>query len=199
MPPISTNMHFGKLFIENSNIELNIPSFIIGLVSLDTINMDDFEELHTFDEDGNIDVREFYEQFDFKKLNIVQKSIVLGYYCHLWFDEYYKFNASKLTLHNNVELTDEELGKAVKTLLKYYDYKAINNFYEVYIEDINLFNEKINLEEISYISIKESKEKVKAFIEEEQTSVNYPQLIDEEEYMSLINKGFSKIMKSLYR
>ncbi len=197
MPPISTNMHFGKLFIENSNIELDIPSFIIGLMSPDTINVDDFEELHTFDEDGNIDVREFYEQFNFKKLNIVQKSIVLGYYCHLWFDEYYKFNASKLTLHNNVELTDEELGKAVKTLLKYYDYKAINNFYEAYIEDISLYNEKINLEEISCISIKESKDKVKEFINDKQISVNYPQLIEEREYMSLINKGFSKIMKSL--
>lgn len=197
MPPISTNMHFGKLFIENSNIELDIPSFIIGLMSPDTINVDDFEELHTFDEDGNIDVREFYEQFNFKKLNIVQKSIVLGYYCHLWFDEYYKFNASKLTLHNNVELTDEELGKAVKTLLKYYDYKAINNFYEAYIEDISLYNEKINLEEISCISIKESKNKVKEFINDKQISVNYPQLIEEREYMSLINKGFSKIMKSL--
>lgn len=190
-------MHFGKLFIENSNIELDIPSFIIGLMSPDTINVDDFEELHTFDEDGNIDVREFYEQFNFKKLNIVQKSIVLGYYCHLWFDEYYKFNASKLTLHNNVELTDEELGKAVKTLLKYYDYKAINNFYEAYIEDISLYNEKINLEEISCISIKESKDKVKEFINDKQISVNYPQLIEEREYMSLINKGFSKIMKSL--
>lgn len=197
MPPISTNMHFGKLFIENSNIELDIPSFIIGLMSPDTINVDDFEELHTFDEDGNIDVREFYEQFNFKKLNIVQKSIVLGYYCHLWFDEYYKFNASKLTLHNNVELTDEELGKAVKTLLKYFDYKAINNFYEAYIEDISLYNEKINLEEISCISIKESKDKVKEFINDKQISVNYPQLIEEREYMSLINKGFSKIMKSL--
>lgn len=190
-------MHFGKLFIENSNIELNIPSFIIGLMSPDTINSDDFEELHTFDEDGNIDVREFYEQFDFKKLNSVQKSFVLGYYCHLWFDEYYKFNASKLTLHNTVELDDDELGKAVKTLLKYYDYKAINNFYDAYIDDISAFSEKINLEEISCINIKESKDRVKAFIKDNQITVNYPQLIEEQEYMSLINNGFSKIMKSL--
>lgn len=197
MPPISTNMHFGKLFIENSKVEIHIPSFIIGIVSPDTINEDDFEDMHTLDEDGNIDVREFYEQFDFNDLNLRQKSFILGYYCHLWFDEYYKFNASKLTLHNNVDLSDEELGAAVKTILKYYDNKAINNFFEKYIKDINEFNDKINLKEISGISIKKSKEKIHEFLKDTIPDVIYPQLIEEQEYMSFIKNGCSKIMKSL--
>lgn len=202
MPPISTNMHFGKLFIENSKIELHIPSFILGIVSPDTINEDDFEELHTFDEDGNMDVREFYEQFDFKNLNLVQKSFILGYYCHLWFDEYYKFNASKLKIHNNVDMTGEELGAAVKTILKFYDNKAINNFFEKNIKDIYEFNdneehEKINLKEISGINIKKSKEKVQEFFKDSIPDVLYPNLIEEKEYMSFIKNGCSKILKSL--
>lgn len=197
MPPIGTNMHFGKLFIENSEEEINIPSFIIGIVSPDTINEDDFEDMHTLDEDGNIDVREFYEQFDFNNLDLKQKSFVLGYYCHLWFDEYYKFNASRLTLHNSVDLSDNELGSAVKAILKYYDSKAINNFFEKYAEDIDKFNDEINLKEISGISIKKSKEKIREFLKDTIPDVIYPQLIEEQEYMSFIKNGCSKIMKSL--
>lgn len=197
MPPISTNMHFGKIFIENSEDEIDIPSFIIGIVSPDTINEDDFEELHSFDEDGNIDVREFYEQFNFKKLNIVEKSFVLGYYCHLWFDEYYKFNASKLTIHNNLEWSDNELGAAVKNLLKYYDHKSINNFFEKYVNDIDKFNKKMNSKEINAVDIKKSKEKIQEFLKENIFDIVYPQLIEEDEYMSFIKNGCSKIMKSL--
>jgi len=197
MPPISTNMHFGKIFIENSEDEIDIPSFILGIVSPDTINEDDFEELHSFDEDGNIDVREFYEQFNFKKLSAVQKSFILGYYCHLWFDEYYKFNASKLTIHNNLELSDKELGSAVKNTLKHYDHKAINNFFEKYINEINEFNIKINLKEINGVNIKKSKEKIQEFLIDTVSDIIYPQLIEEDEYMNFIKKGCSKIMKSL--
>ncbi len=197
MPPISTNMHFGKLFIENSKEEIHIPSFIIGIVSPDTINEDDFEDMHTFDEDGNIDVREFYEQFNFKNLNLTEKSFILGYYCHLWFDEYYKFNASKLTVHNNVELTDEELVEAIKAIFKCYDSKAINSFFEKYAKEINEFNDKINLKEINGISIKKAKEKIQEFLKDTIPDVAYPGLIEEPEYMSFIKNGCSKIMKSL--
>lgn len=197
MPPISTNMHFGKLFIENSKSELHIPSFIIGIVSPDTVNEDDFEDMHTFDEDGNVDVREFYEKFNLRNLNLIQKSFVLGYYCHLWFDEYYKFNASKLTVHNSVDLTDEELGEAVKAILKYYDRKAIDNFLEKYINEINKFDIKINLKEISGVSIKKSKEKIQELLRDTIPDVIYPQLIEEREYMNFIKNGCGKIMKSL--
>lgn len=197
MPPISTNMHFGKLFIENSKTKIHIPSFIIGMISPDTINEEDFEDLHTLDEDGNIDVREFYEQFDLKNLDLIQKSFVLGYYCHLWFDEYYKFNASKLTIHNNVDLTDEELGAAVKSILKHYDNKVINNFFEKYSKDIEEFNTEINLKEIEGICIKKTKEKIREFLKDTIPDVVYPQLIEEREYMSFIRNGCSKIMKSL--
>lgn len=197
MPPISTNMHFGKLFIENSKTDIHIPSFIIGMISPDTINEEDFEDLHTLDEDGNIDVREFYEQFNINSLNLIQKSFILGYYCHLWFDEYYKFNASKLTLHNNIEMTDEELGTSVKAVLKYYDNKAINNFFDKYADEINKFNEKLNINEISGVSIKKSKEKICEFFRDEITEVANTQLIEEQEYMNFIKNGCSKIMKSL--
>lgn len=197
MPPISTNMHFGKLFIENSKDEIHIPSFLIGMVSPETMDEEDFEDMHTFDEDGNLDVREFYEQFNFSNLNLIEKSFVLGYYCHLWFSEYYKFNASKLKIHNKVDLTDEELVAAVKTILRYYDKKAINNFFNEYLQDISSSNIKLDLQEVSGICIRESKEKIVEFLNDTMPDVVYPQLIKEQEYMKFIKNGCSKIMKSL--
>ena len=76
MPPISTIMHFGKIFIESQD-EIDIPCFMIGIISPSTFNDDELEELHNFDEDGNLDVREFYEQFNFKIMseqnNVIRK------------------------------------------------------------------------------------------------------------------------------
>ncbi len=198
MPPISTHMHFGKIFIENSDDEIDIRSFILGIVSPDTFNDDDaFEEFHCLDEDGNIDVREFYEKFDLKKLNIYEKSFVLGYYCHLWFDEYYKFNASKLTVHNSHDLPDEELTEAVKNIFKFYDSKAVGNFYEDVKYDIDGYKFNINLKEVKHINIKKSKEILKKYFDEKIPESICSELINEEEYLNFIQKSCSKIIKSL--
>lgn len=198
MPPISTHMHFGKIFIENSDDEIDIRSYILGLVSPDTFNDDDsFEEFHYLDEDGNIDVREFYEKFDLKKINLQEKSFILGYYCHLWFDEYYKFNASKLTVHNSRDLPDEELTIAVKNIFKYYDANAVGNYYENIKHEINDFKLNMNLKEIKHINIKKAKEKINEYFKELVPNNIYTELINENEYMNFIQKSCSKIIKSL--
>ena len=192
MPPISTIMHFGKIFIESQD-KVDIPNFMIGMISPGTFNDDELEELHNFDEDGNLDVREFYEQFNFKTMNLKEKSIRLGYYCHLWFDEYYKFNASRLTIHNKLNLNDEELRRAVKELLLYYDNKVIGNFYEKYIEDINTVDTKT----FEMIDIEKSKKILFEYLNEEKPADVMTNLIKEEQYMSLIKAGCSKIINSL--
>lgn len=198
MPPISTHMHFGKIFIENSDDEIDIRSYMLGMVSPDTFSDDDsFEEFHYLDEDGNIDVREFYEKFDLKKLNLQEKSFILGYYCHLWFDEYYKFNASKLTVHNNSDLPDEELAVAVKNIFKYYDANAVDGYYEKIKDDLRDFKLNINLKEINHINIKRSKEKIYEYFNEKVPCDVYTELINEEEYLNFMQKSCSKIIKSL--
>lgn len=184
MPPISTIMHFGKIFIESQD-KVDIPNFMIGIISPGTFNDDELEELHNFDEDGNLDVREFYEQFNFTNMNLKEKSIRLGYYCHLWFDEYYKFNASKLTIHNKLNLNDQELRRAVKDLLLYYDNKAIGNFYEKYIEDINTVDTKT----FEIIDIEKSKKILFEYLNEKKPIDAMTNLIKEEQYMSLIKAG----------
>lgn len=197
MPPISTHMHFGKIFIENSDDEIDIRSFILGIVSPDIFNDEDtFEEFHCLDEDGNIDVREFYEKFNLKEIESDQKSFILGYYCHLWFDEYYKFNASKLTVHNNLNLSDGELCEAVKNTLKYYDYMAVGSFYEK-LGNIDEYNLDLKLEELKNINLEKSKDKIINFFKDTIPSNIYTHLIEEKEYINFIKKGYFKIVKSL--
>lgn len=198
MPPISTHMHFGKIFIENSEDEIDILSFILGIVSPETFSDDDtFEEFHCLDEDGNIDVREFYEKFDLKKLSLQQKSFILGYYSHIWFDEYYKFNASRLTVHNCQDLSDEELGIAVKNTLKHYDFKAVGNYYNSIMCNVDDYNFSIGLKEVKHISINRAKEILKEYFVDLVSDNIYPELIEEIEYMNFIRKSCSKIIKSL--
>ena len=198
MPPISTHMHFGKIFIENSEDEIDIRSFILGIVSPDTFSDDDtFEEFHCLDEDGNIDVREFYEKFDLKKLNLQQRSFILGYYSHLWFDEYYKFNASRLTVHNVNDLPDDKLSFAVKNTFKYYDSKAVGNYYDNIKHEINEYKFNIDLKEVKHISVKKAKEILNDYFKELVTKNLYPELIEEDEYMNFIRKSCGKIIKSL--
>lgn len=198
MPPISSHMHFGKIFIENSEDEIDIRSFILGIVSPDTFSDEDtFEEFHCLDEDGNIDVRDFYEKFDLKKLNLEQKSFILGYYSHLWFDEYYKFNARRLTVHNGQDLPDDELSVAVKNTFKYYDAKAVGDYYENIKHEINEYTFNINLKEINHISLKKAKEILNEYFKDLVPKNIYPELIEEEEYMNFIQRSCSKIIKSL--
>jgi hypothetical protein len=190
-------MHFGKIFIENSDEEIDIKSYILGIVSPDTIDDDDFEDFHCLDEDGNVDVREFYEKFDLKKLNIQQKSFILGYYCRLWFDEYYKFNASKLIIHNYRDLCDEELISAIKNIFKYYDDKAIGNYYELLKREIKNYNIKIDLKEMRGININKAKEILVDYFKELTPKSIYSDLIIEEEYIKFMKNSCQKIIKSL--
>ena len=192
MPPISTIMHFGKIFIESYD-KVDIPNFIIGIILPGTLNYDQLEELHNVDEDGNIDVREFYEKFDFNTMSLKDSSVVLGYYCHLWLDEYYKFNASKLKIHNKKNLKGEELNSAVKNLLNYYDKKAVGSFYEQYAEDIKFVDSKM----FTAIDIDSSKKKLLEYLNETVPEEVITGLIKEEQYMSFIREGCSKIIKSL--
>lgn len=196
MPSISTHMHFGKVLLKQLNKEIDLLNYVIGLISPKTI-LDEIDEYHTLDEDGNIDVREFYEKFNFKKLSVEARSFVLGYYSNLWLEEYYKFNAIKITIHNREELSDEELIFTLENTFKQYDKEAIGDFYEEIKESLNNYNPSFNLTETKYINFSEVIQKLKDYFNEEAPSVVYKNLIDEDEYNSFINKSCSKFLKSL--
>lgn len=198
MARISTHMHFSKLMLENSEDEVDICNFLLGLVSPD-IYIDDEtnEKYHYLDEDGDIDVKEFYESFNWESLNFKEKSFVLGYYSHLWFDEYYKFNASKLIVHNKNDLSDEELGHAVKNLLTYYDYKVINRFYDEIKQNIIENNDIIEIEKLEQIDIKKSKQLLTDFLSSPIHDQSNTYLINEKDYVELIYSSCDKFLSSI--
>lgn len=196
MPSISTHMHFGKVLLEKIDNDIDLLSYIMGLAAPKTI-FDEIDEYHTLDEDGNIDVREFYEKFNIKELSLESKSFVLGYYSNLWLEEYYKFNARKLTIHNNEELTDEELILAVENIVRYYDIVSIGGFYDKIKDTINNYNINLNLNETKYINFREVKKILTDYFNKVTPLVTHNELIDQDEYNSFINKSCSKFLKSL--
>lgn len=196
MPSISTHLHFGKVLLENNNNDIDLLSYIMGLASPKTI-FDEIDEYHTLDEDGNIDVREFYEKFNIKELSLESKSFVLGYYSNLWLEEYYKFNARKLTIHNKEELSDEELILALENTVRFYDIAAIADFYKKIKDSINDYNPNLNLNEIKYIDLNEVKKILIDYFNEVTPIITNKELMDEDEYNNFINKSCSKFLKSL--
>lgn len=196
MPSISTHMHFGKVLLEKINNDIDLLSYIMGLAAPKTI-FDEIDEYHTLDEDGNIDVREFYEKFNIKELSLESKSFVLGYYSNLWLEEYYKFNARKLTIHNEEELTDEELILAVENTVRYYDIVSIGDFYGKIKDNIYNYNASLNLNETKYIDFKEVKKILADYFNKVTPLITHKELIDQDEYNSFINKSCSKFLKSL--
>lgn len=198
MPPISTHMHFGKMLLESADDEVDKRSFVLGLVAPDTMeNEDDYEDYYCLDEDGNIDVRDFYEKFDFKKINLHQKSFILGYYTHLWLDEYYKFNASKLTIHNKFDLNDEELNNALKNLVKYYDEKVINHYYDDIKDSIMNHDLDLGLEPIKHINLTKTKKLLQSYFNEKVSDDIHFELLMESEYTEFLRKSTAKIIKSI--
>ena len=115
----------------------------------------------------------------------------------MWFDEYYKFNASKMTIHNNLDFENEELSTAVKNILRYYDSKAIGNYYDNVKQEISQYNINLNFKQIEGINFTVAKEKLNEYFNELVPKKFYTQLVDEKEYMDFINKSCSKIYKSL--
>src|SRR5665647_1067853 len=116
MPQMSTHLHFAKLLAENTDDDVHLCSLLLGIASPDTFSDDDsYYDYHFLEDnedgDDDIDVRQFYEEFDLKSMDRKEKWFIIGYYAHLWLDEYFKFNSSKLTLYNKYDLPDNELSR----------------------------------------------------------------------------------------
>lgn len=196
MPTLSMHMHFGKIILENITQNINKINFVFGLLSPITI-YDKLSNYHSHDEDGNIDIREFYEKFDLNNLTLNAKSYVLGYYSGLWLEEYNKFNTNKLTVHNRQNLSDENLSYELDNLVKYYDIKAIGDYYNDIKNSINNYTQDYSLSEIKYIDINAVKQLILSFFDEKIAEKMHYELIDESEYNAFLEKSCNKILNSL--
>ena len=203
MPQLSTHLHFTKLLAENSDEDVHLCSFLLGIVSPDTFpdkeSYYDYHFLEKKDEDGDddIDVMEFYEKFNFKKMDKQTKSFVIGYYAHLWLDEYFKFNSSKLTLNNEFDLPDSKLSKSVKELMRLFDEEITGNYFDDIMKKIENYELELKLKDLKHIDIEKSKKLlIKTYFENKPTDV-HEELLDRAEYKKLMKKSVKRFFKSM--
>jgi len=74
MAQLSTHLHFAKLVIENIQEDIEVPPFLLGITAPDTYtNNKTYLKYHYIKDrdngDDDIDVHEFYEKFNLKKLS----------------------------------------------------------------------------------------------------------------------------------
>lgn len=203
MAQLSTHLHFAKLVIENIQDDIEVPPFLLGITAPDTYaNNKTYLKYHYIKDrdngDDDIDVHEFYEKFNFNKLSKSLKWFVIGYYAHLWFDEYIKFNTNRLTLRNNEGLEDKELSQCIRDLFKHYDRQITEDYYDNTMKK-NIENYKLilNLKPLKFIKIDRCKEALLAELSKGPVNDIKEGLIYEEDYLKLIDSSVIKFLKSL--
>ncbi|MDW7667207.1 MAG: hypothetical protein SCJ93_00150 [Bacillota bacterium] len=203
MAQLSTHLHFAKLVLENIQDDIEVPPFLLGITAPDTYtNNKTYLKYHYIKDrdngDDDIDVHEFYEKFNFKKLSKSLKWFVVGYYAHLWFDEYIKFNTNRLTLRNNEGLEDKELSQCIKDLFKHYDRQITEDYYDDTMKN-NLENFKLNLnlKPLKFIKVEKCKEVLLTELSKGPVNDIKEDLIYKEDYLELIDNSVVKFLKSL--
>ncbi|HCX02843.1 MAG TPA: hypothetical protein DHM42_00030 [Clostridiales bacterium] len=203
MAQLSTHLHFAKLVIENIQDDIEVPPFLLGITAPDTYtNNKTYLKYHYIKDrdngDDDIDVHEFYEKFNLSKLSNSHKWFVIGYYAHLWFDEYIKFNSNRLTLRNNEGLSDSELSQCIKDLFKHYDRQITEDYYGTNIKKtIESFDLNLNLKTLKFIKINRCKEVLLNELSKGPKNVIREDLIYKDEYLELIDNSVEKFLKSL--
>ncbi|MFO7887599.1 MAG: hypothetical protein R6U59_04705 [Eubacteriales bacterium] len=203
MAQLSTHLHFAKLIIENIQDDIEVPPFLLGISAPDTYsNNKTYLKYHYIKDrengDDDIDVHEFYEKFNFNKLEKSKKWFVIGYYAHLWFDEYIKFNTNRLTLRNNEGLNGKELSQHIKDLFKHYDRQITEEYYDKNIkEKIENYKLNLNLKPLKFIKINKCKEILLSELDKGPKYDIREDLIYKDEYLELIDNSVIKFLKSL--
>jgi len=203
MAQLSTHLHFAKLVIENIQDDIEVPPFLLGITAPDTfINNKTYLKYHYIKDkengDDDIDVHEFYEKFNLEKLSNPIKWFVIGYYAHLWFDEYIKFNSNKLTLRNNYNLESSELSQCIKNLFKHYDRQITEDYYSENIKTkIKNIKLNLNLKTIKFIKIEKCKGLLITELNKGPKNDVKEDLIYKDEYLELIDNSVVKFLKSL--
>ena len=125
------------------------------------------------------------------------KSFVIGYYAHLWLDEYFKFNSSKLTLNNEFDLSDKQLSKSVKELMRLFDEEITNNYFDGIMKEIEGFNLDLKHKALKHVDIEKSKKLLFETYNEKKPSDVHEELLDRDEYKKLMKKSVKRFFKSL--
>ena len=132
MPNISTHINFLRILKNKYFNELDINFLTLGSIAPNYYII--FNDIHKgclshFKEDSNkkCDLTKFKLNLYNKKLNYLEKSFAMGYYTHLWLDNYFYENIERLfTAEYNIETFGYHV--IINENIKNYDIKLIIDF-----------------------------------------------------------------------
>ena len=128
MPNLTTHINFIKYLTNKKYNNYDLNYLVLGSIAPDyyfIFNnekkgcLSHFEE--TINDESNLDI--FNSKILKLNVNHFEKSYIVGYYSHLWLDNYFYNNCDKFTIINN-NFSTTLLRKFLKENIKIYDLKS---------------------------------------------------------------------------
>lgn len=198
MPSINTHMAFAKIlhFKLSENLESNY--FLLGNIAPDCFlhrnnNYLDYKAHYKSSVNSNCQCELFLRD---KCLDVTEKerSFILGYYSHLWLDNYVNENGHILTTSMLVNENNEEAKEKFLKNLLFYDNKIIDN--KLNVEKINktIFKDFKNYYVVSEKDMKMIFNEYVIHLKESSKHSNFL-VLKEKNYINFLTLASSKLSK----
>ncbi|MGF7056788.1 hypothetical protein [Brassicibacter mesophilus] len=201
MPDKSSHLNFARLYLSMAKEKYNSSAFILGALAPDLVyeleieldyNDDEIKKYHFLDDDKNIDLIKFIKKTDISKTtDKLKKSFLIGYYCHLWYDNYFSYNSDKL-IDSSIDSTEKK-NVAVKNI-KFYNVKASKEYFDTLV----IKNDHKDLDTFEFITFERVYDSYKKFREEtKQMLENDAIILDKEKYEYFLNEAVLKFAEEV--
>ena len=156
MPNLTTHINFIKYLTNKKYNNYDLNYLVLGSIAPDyyfIFNkekkgcLSHFEE--TINDESNLDI--FNSKILKLNVNHFEKSYIVGYYSHLWLDNYFYNNCDKFTIINN-NFSTTLLRKFLKENIKIYDLKSTREL----INSISISPNNSDFNDILPISLNKS-------------------------------------------
>lgn len=201
MPNISTHINFIKCLINNNLKDYDINYLTLGSVAPDyyiVFNNDEKGCISHFkkiiSETSNLDY--FKNKFSNIDFTHQEKSYILGYYAHLWLDNYFYYNNDNLIVNIDFSnFTPFIINRFIKENIRVYDLRTSLHF----ISNINIEYSNLDISNnILPIPINKALHiwndfKFKSM--NKSLELNCPDVLSTEDYYGFINKASVEFLK----
>ncbi len=202
MPDKSTHLNFSVLYLLKSKVNFNPSTLILGTLApdlvweqtQDSLDIDEeFKKSHFLDDDKKVDLHGYTQFINFPKIkDINEKSFFIGYYCHLWLDNYFESKGKEL-ISENIDSIDKK--KTAKNNIMHYNIENTREFFNNLIveESFDIFK---GFESITFDRLYKSYSNYIEFtLSISSVSSNDQILIEKSRYDSFINEALSKFIE----
>jgi len=133
LPSISTHVNFARIAVPKLALPYHIFCFILGTIAPDCFERSDDESFriyHFVRDDCDSDLDYFLEMICplGRGNDILQLSYTVGYYAHLWLDNFVRANEGTLLMAHPDYWPQDELRALVKANVERYNLRAMAEF-----------------------------------------------------------------------